>query len=363
MSVVSKIAQFIPPPTFLRLSSVGVDISDTSIKYVQFVPRYSHKTNYTVGTCGSLKVAKGSIDQGEVADSKKLSESLTQIRSVAKDSFVRVSLPEERAYIFETEIQKTATLGDIRSQLEFRLEEHVPLSPKDAFFDYEIVEETKKGLQVAVVVYSKETIMGYYEACRLAGLIPISFEVEAQAIGRAVLPENSDSYMIIDFGKERTGIGIIYKGCLLYTSTIDIGGVDLSNALKRQMGDLGEEEFTRLKNEEGLVPKKGDCGTYEASLTVMAGIKDELAQQLQYWHTRDHIEGKRKIKKILLCGGSSNLKGITEYLTETLGIQTVRADVWQNVLSEDEVPPIEKRFSYGYATSIGLAMQGISIDL
>lgn len=347
----------------MRLPGVGVDISDSSIKYVTFAPKYSYKALCTVGAWGSVPVPAGSIDQGEVADAKKLSEALAQVGQAADTSFVRVSLPEERAYIFETEIQKNTSVRDIRSQLEFRLQEHVPLSPRDAFFDYQIVEETKKGLRVAVVVYSRETILSYSEACSMAGLTPISFEVEAQAIGRSVLPDIDSTYMVVDFGKERTGIGIIYKGCLLYTSTIDMGGANLSKSLRKQLGDITEEECTKRKNEEGLIPKRGDFGTYEAFLTVMASIKDELALQLQYWHTRNRGGENRKIEKIVLCGGSTNLKGVTEYFTETLGIPTVRADVWQKALVKSEVPPIEKRVSYGYATAIGLAMQGVSIDL
>ena len=44
-------------------------------------------------------------------------------------------------------------------------------------------------------------------------------------MARAVVPtEFQDTVMLIDFGKTRTGVGILSHGSLLYTSTIDIGG-------------------------------------------------------------------------------------------------------------------------------------------
>ena len=64
-----------------------------------------------------------------------------------------------------------------------------------------------------------------------------------------------------------------------------------------------------------------------------------------------------EIQSIILCGGSANLKGISGYFSETVGIHTEHAEVWDNAFSlEDYVPPIDKRHSLGYATAIGLAL-------
>ena len=53
-------------------------------------------------------------------------------------------------------------------------------------------EEVKiRTAQVSVVAYAKETIQKYYDACVMADLHPVSFEVEAQAMARAVVPENA----------------------------------------------------------------------------------------------------------------------------------------------------------------------------
>ena len=78
---------------------------------------------------------------------------------------------------------------------------------------------------------------------------------------------------------------------------------------------------------------------------------------INYWNSRSVDERVRHIEKIILCGGSVNLAGLSEYLTEELGIETERALVWQNAFSLDSyVPPITRRYSYGYATAVGLAL-------
>lgn len=358
MAVLSTFARLLPPPTFMQLPSVGVDISDTSLKYMQIIPHYGRSVKFEVAQWGDVDIPAGVLDEGRVSDVPKLSQALMEVKERTSTSFVRVSLPEERAYIFETTIKPNTPQSEIRSQLEFRLEEHVPIPPREAFFDYDITTEQGGDLSVSVVVYARDTVMNYYEACTRAGLTPVAFEVEAQAIARSSLPTGATgAHMVVDFGKTRTGVGIVYNGTLMYTSTIDIGGGDMSRALRRVLGDKAESEFTTIKNTQGLIPKQDNREIYETLLTAVAGIKDEIATRLQYWHTRESDPTARRVQSIVLCGGSSNLKGVTEYFTETLGVPTYRADVWRNIPLRNEVPPIERRFSYGYATTIGLALE------
>jgi len=190
MSVISTVNKFFPPPTYLTLPSVGVDISDTSLKYVFFERDHGGDHDLNLTKWGDIEIPEGTLTRGNVHDGPKLVDALAQVKKETNITNVRVSLPEERAYLFETEIKKGTPFKEIRGLLEFRLEENVPLSPRDAFFDYEIIDSPLKAdtLLVSVTVYSRDTIMGYYEACRGAGLTPMSFEVEAQAIARASLP-------------------------------------------------------------------------------------------------------------------------------------------------------------------------------
>ncbi len=359
MSVISAVSKFFPPPTYLTLPSVGVDISDTSLKYVFFERDHSGKHDLNLTKWGDIEIPEGTLTRGNVHDGPKLVDALKQVKKESGVANVRVSLPEERAYLFETEIKKGTPFKEIRGLLEFRLEENVPLSPRDAFFDYEIIDSPLKSdmLLVSVTVYSRDTIMGYYEACHAAGLTPMSFEVEAQAIARASLPrDDTGTHLIIDFGKTRSGVGIMHQGTLMYTSTIDIGGAGLSTALRRQLGDLPESELTKIKNSQGLVRGASDTAAYDALISTMSAIKDEVALRIQYWNTQDR-SNDRSVQSIVLCGGSANLKGLPSYFTETLGIESKRAQVWQNAFDiSEKVPPIDRRHSFGYATAIGLGL-------
>lgn len=364
MSVLTTFGDILPPPSYLTMPSVGVDISDTSLKYVQFQADSRSGTTLKLRKWGDIDIPEGVLKRGDIRDMGKLAEALKEVRKKTKVTNVRVSLPEERAYLFETEIKKGTPFKEIRGLLEFRLEENVPLSPRDAFFDYDIVEDDLHAgvYRILVTAYSQDTVMGYYEACKAAGVTPLSFEVEAQAIARATLPQGDlSTYLIVDFGKTRTGIGIVHRGSLMYTSTIDIGGNELSTALRHQLGDMEEDEYTNIKNTQGLVRGVTDSAAYDALITTMSAIKDEIATRIQYWNTRDVEREERQIEGVILCGGSVNMKGLPGYFTETLGIEAKRAQVWINAFDVNEViPQIDRRHSYGYATAIGLALGNFS---
>lgn len=361
MQIFSALSRFLPPPSYIALPSVGVDISDTSMKYVAFTPSLRPGHVRVLEDWGDITIPDNVLHRGEIKDAKILTDVLKEFKAKTKAEFIRVSLPEERAYIFETEIKKNVPVKEVHSLLEFRLEENVPISAREALFDYEMLadSETSTAARVVVAAYQRETIMQYYEVCRAAGLTPLSFEVEAQAMARAVVPESlKETVMLIDFGKTRTGVGIVNRGSLLYTSTIDIGGGQLSQSLRKVLGDLAESELTTIKNTKGLIRGVDDTTVYEALIPTISVIKDEIASRMQYWHLKDSNRRGRRIEKIILCGGSINLKGLPEYLTESLGVTCIRGDVWANAFkTELLVPPIEKRYSYGYATAIGLALK------
>jgi len=362
MSAISTLARIFPPPRFMTLPSVGVDISDASLKYVQF-HREGHRL--ALARWGDIPIPAEVVKRGDLLDKAAMVEILKRFKRETGATYVRVSLPEERAYLFETTVPAKTPARDVRSAIEFHLEENVPLSPRDAVFDYTVMGGAGKDtgdLRVSVAVYARDTIASYYESCREAGLVPVAFEVEAQAVARAaVKTEDQGTYLIVDFGRSRTGVGIVHKGTLMFASTIEVGGMQLTEAIKQQVPTVDDANELRLKNELGLLRadagEGANAGVHAALLVPVMKLKDELAMRINYWNLRDENASDRDIAQVILCGGSSNLAGLPEYLSEELGIPTSRAQVWQNAFSfEDEVPPITRRYSYGYATAVGLAL-------
>ena len=349
------------PPKFLSMPAVGIDISDRNIKYTELVPE---KKGYNLGCFGDIPIPKGVVEGGKIIDSQKLIELLTSLRIEKKLSFVRSSLQEEQVYFFRARYPDE-TKEVLRDTIELSLEDHVPIPAAEAVFDFEIVGRFGTNVDIAVTVATNATIQSYLDAFTAAGLTLLSLELESSAISRAVIDtEDTDAHMIVDFGEISTGVTIVYGRQVCVTSTMNVGGQVLTETVAKHMG-IAVAEAERLKREIGLQRNSSNEELFAILLTNIAILRDEINKHLIYWHTHADEDGKshQEITKILLVGGDSNLPGLPEYLSATLGVEAVVGNVWTNVrLPSQGVPELPKAESLSYGTAIGLALYNINYE-
>jgi Tfp pilus assembly PilM family ATPase len=254
MSMSATFARYLPPPQFLTMPSLGVDISDTSLKYIQFGEE--KRGMKPLLTWGEIEIPTGVLDRGYVHDQKQLTAVLKECKAKTNATFVRVSLPKnERTCLkLKSNVRRQPKKSVVCSNFVSKKTSRFRLGKRFLIMISSRRETTDKTLRVVVAAYARETILNYFDACNEAGLIPLSFEVEAQAMVRSVLPSAAaGAHMLVDFGKTRTGVGIVLDGVLMYTSTIDFGGNQLSEVLRKVHGQITEGELTTIKNTQGLI--------------------------------------------------------------------------------------------------------------
>ena len=352
--------KYFPVPEFLSVASFGLDISDESLKFVELIP--SNK-DIKLGRYGERKIPLGVIESGKIKDLKKMEEILTSLKREEKIKRVRVSLPEEQMYLFEFRLEK-AGIENIRESIELSLEEYIPISAQDAVFDYEIIEEDERGFHLQVSAIPKNIIDDYLSVFKDSGISVQSFELEAQAIARAVLRKNNkETYMIVDFGEKRTGIFIVSSGVVVFTSTLDVGGTLLTNMIQKSF-KISLEEAEKMKRKYGLERNAENKELFSVILNSVSILRDEIMKHFTYWHT--HKEGNREhspIRKIILCGGDSNLLGFAEYLSVSTKNTIEMANVWTNIINTEKyIPEIKFEQSLTYAGAIGLALGDFEYD-
>jgi type IV pilus assembly protein PilM len=356
MEFFSVLTKVLPPPRTLRMPAVALDVSDTSVKFLKLVESGDF-SGYEIEHYGVVDLQPGAVVNGSLEKPEVLAEAIRSISKQTNCQFVRMSLPEEHAYIFETSLKRTTAPKAIRSAIELKLEENVPLPPREAVFDYDIEEDDLNHTHIRVVVtaYARSMVDKYFEACERAGVVPVAFEVEAEALARSVVPLSEEgAQLVIDLGETRAGIGIVQNNALRYTSTIEVGSGEIFSRLQEADPALDEAAFKKILNSEGLSVK--GVG-YEHILITVSKIVDELQLRLQYWDNQITEKQKPKITKIILCGGGANIKGLARYCESVLGVSVELANVWQNAFSlEDYVPTVPMGQSLGFATAIGLAL-------
>lgn len=341
--------------------SFGLDISDQSLKFVELIPV---KNGVRVGRHGERKLPVGIIESGKIKDPKKLQEALLVLRKEEGLRFVRVSLPEEQVYLFRLRLEKSG-LENVREGIELSLEEHIPIPAQDAIFDYDLLNQDAGSLEVQVAAIPKNIIENYLAVFRESLISVQSFELEAQAISRAVIKKGDlDTCMIVDFGQTRTGIFIVSRGVVVFTSTLDIGGVSLNNMIKKSF-NISDEEAEKMKRDFGLQRNIENKEIFSVLLNSVSVLRDEIVKHFLYWNTHQDEEGKNHppIKKIILCGGDSNLIGLPEYLSVSMKSKVEMGNVWVNIVeTEKYVPEINFNKSLTFAAALGLALGDFDYD-
>lgn len=308
-----------PPPKFMVMNHAGLHISDDSVQFLEY--GVNHRGHRIIARYGQAELPAGIMDGGDIKDEKAFKDFMREFDKKFDLSFVKVSVPEEKAYLFQTDIPGREK-RIIAQNIEFKLEENVPLSAPDAIFYFDLLPTTitAGSLRASVSVVSRVYIEHYIELLREAGIQPISFEVIPKAIARAIIPaQESGAQLILYIMNKKTGIYVVTGGVVCFTSTISwsyglAGSSDLGSLVK------------------------------------------EINKVISYWST--HYPAASAIKSILLVGKPApQVEDPLKSAIQELDIKVTTADAWHNIFDLDSyVPPIHKEESLDYAAAAGLAM-------
>ncbi len=313
-----------PPPKFLTMPYGGLEISDDALRAIEYkiAPH-----GLTISKFSKLELPVGLVEGGEIKDEKQFTDLLSGFVHKNHMSYVKVSLPEEKLYLFQTDIPST-DVKSITQHVEFKLEENVPLSVPDAVFYFDILPLSVTGgaLRATVSVAPKAYVEKIIGILRSMGLIPMAFEVAPKSIARAVVPEDSDeTELVIHVMNKKTGVYIVSGGVVCFSSTIGWGSrmVNPIEAPKEISADLLIKEVSRVYS---------------------------------YWVTRS--DAHSNIAHTIVVGRDASLVRDMLSVHEGANLPPVAmGDVWKNAFDVNTyIPPISHDDSLEYAVAAGLAL-------
>ena len=353
---------------FLEFRITGLDISDLSMKYASF--DRAKRNKIVIATYGEIAYPEGIITNGEIKDEKKLTEVLGQWYAKEKKNipspFVAISLPEEKSFIRAVQIPHIKR-AEVANAIRWEIENQIPLPLEAVNYDYEVIEparEDQDHLDVIITAFPRDILEAYVRVVKGAGLEPYAIELESQSLVRACAPSLRDpeAKIIVDVGRTRTSFVIFAGGAILYTSTIESGGLIFEQYIARQL-NVSIEKAAQIKIKIGLNKIEHNGEVFAALTPAITIIGDELVRAIAYYETHTaHIHGATPtIERILISGGDANLRGLDTYLSSVLRVRVERADPLSVIIDKlaYDIPPLTRRDALVYATAIGLALREI----
>jgi len=352
-------ARLFPPPRYLTMPAVGVDISDYAIKFIKLERAHG---GVRLVSHGKVDLPVDVINRGEIVDMATIVKLLTRIREEHGFSYAHLALPEEHAYLFQMELP-VGSREELEQMVEFHLKENVPIGAAEAVFDYNVIATHQGKHTCNVSVYPAAIASQYVNALHEAGYTPLSVEIEGLATARALVDEDvSSPTLVIDIGRNDASLSISTSGTVTFTASLETGGDDLTRAIARGL-DISFQEAEKLKRDHGFADTPESKHVYDAMQPVVAQIAEAIKKHLMYWqmHMSTGESGAGEVSRVILAGGNANIVGMAEYLEALLSVPVEVGNVWHNVFDfEQYIPDIESAESLEYATSVGLALRSLT---
>jgi Tfp pilus assembly PilM family ATPase len=326
--ILEKLKKHIPVPKMIRFDHAGIDIGLDHIRHIDFKIK---NNKLVIESYGTEKLTNSIDKKIPLLENKEVIDVLKKIQKQFKYKYVEASLPEELAYIYTQEVDN-GDVSMIKGQIEFKIEENVPLKADEAIFDFVDVLTLKNNRKlISVSVVSKKVVDDYIDTFQKANLKVVSFLIQNQALSKSLIhKDDTNEYCIVAIEKRYVVVSIVSSGIVLYTSTINKTLFD--DNLNPQRPEILEE--------------------------VIKDIYRIIVFWLSYIENNDSY-GLSQIKSIIISSTHSNIieSEFINMMINKLAIQIDKPNVWVNAFDlNNQIPPINKIDSYQYATAIGLAL-------
>lgn len=363
IKLLSKHIYDIEPPSF------GLDISDFVLKIALLQP--TDNGFFNLAGFGEIPIPEGVVQSGEI---KKPDDLLAIFRKALenikggkiKTKLVSAIIPERKSFLRIIQLPKMPE-SEIENAIRFEIEENIPLSLNEAYYDWQILGESESKLDhidILTAVAPRSIIDPYNELIKNAGFIPKTFELESIASSRAIIKnlKTDRPMMIVNLGSTQISFVIFSGEAPRFSTSIN---TTFRNHLTFYISDhlkISMEEAEKLKRSVGMDKTKYEGKIFEALEPAIKKIAGQIQDYSDYYSSHPQHEhlSSPKISKIILCGGDANLTGIAPYLSTALKLPVELGNPWANILPEPlkEIPLMSYEKSLAFTSCLGIALRG-----
>ena len=325
--------------------AVGLDIADNTIEIAEVK---GSGVGVKVLNLSRISLEPGIVERGRIKDEGKLVEAINKVFKEAKpktitDRKVIFGLPESQVFLHNF-ILEPHSKKERRNLIENEIKTSIPIEESDLVYEFRVLRDDKKGVEVLVAGASKEVVREWLLFFKKAKIEVEVLDIEILASWRDLfqtLPK--EPVCIVDIGASTSYLAIFDKDGLHHEQIISKAGNNFTaNVATAAKLDEKKAETEKIKN--GL--KSKNKKVVEVLQKELDSIVKEVQISLDYFKKKTGSE----VQKIVLIGGSSQMKGLDKYFEENLKLPVQIG----SSKSANEKVPLE------YIESIGLAMRGIN---
>lgn len=314
---------------------LAIDIGSYSIKYIS---SFVEKRSITHVEMSEIILQDYLNDHPEVNELQAQGSIMREIiDTVARpDTKVIYNIPQ---HLVTTRFLNLPVKSKKKAEMmvPFQLEEDIPYSISEIQFSYKL--EQQKTQNHALVELSRLSEFDpFYNVIKEQNIIPQILTTETSAMDTFFMDNSMiGSYAVIDIGHKTTKAYFFYNGRLVSSHTSYFGG-QLINETISENYKIDYEEAIFYKHQNAYYLTSTQFDDVEESQKDFANMMDRVSAPLIHDFSRWKIGFKMNlglnVEHVFICGGTSNIKNITNYLGEKWEVKVSLFESFERVHTE-----------------------------
>ena len=251
-------------------SFVGLDIGTQTIKAVEVK---GAGNALTVTALAMVNTPPGLIQGGMIVDPKALGavvKNLCGKNGIRSGRVISAAAGADAVVVRVIEVPKM-TPAELAETMKWEIERHIPFAANDVELSYQPIDDpatiaadsANPNMEVLLAVARRDMVSLHLDTLQAAGLKPVAIDIEALAVGRALIDLNkhglaTKNVVIVNIGAALTEVGVFKSGLLRFPRIIPMAGDNITRAISDGLGiSMEDAEDEKRQNATILMEMLG----------------------------------------------------------------------------------------------------------
>ncbi len=298
------------------------------------------KTEIEVRRAIAFETPRKSVENGRILNMDLLAEKISSlIRTEKLNAKYGLCTVENNQMVVREISLPTADEEDMKSMLQFEVQHSMPIELSKYIVQSKILgtsEEsgTRKTHFICTAV-PKSLVYSYYELLQKTGLRAVVMDTQSNSIGKLFELETTSglgstiptekSVAVIDFGYSKINVIMLNNGKYKFNRLIHDGGAGIDRSLAGFFNYTEEEIERRKAYDIDLSQSSALVSDYTESDDILWRETNAVKRVVDNWiidikrlFTYYNNINHNKIEKVMVYGGTANMKGFIPYFSEAL---------------------------------------------
>ena len=345
---------------------IGLDIGLSAVKVAQIQKK---GTKYRLTNYAAVSLPEFSMVEDEIQKEEEIIAAIVEALAKARVSSKTVAIGLFGPRTIAKKLQlPPGEEDDIEDQIVWEAEQYIPFGIDDSKFAYEILAKMEGGSTTALIAAAHSDVVEIFRRMVVAagakvkivdlGVLAI-YNIFELVMQEQIKANPGISWLLIDFGAQKSSIIIIKDGMFVFAKEASIGGVMFTEEIQRKMGVnyLDAENLKTTYDDNGNLPEE----VMKIIVEVLEVFFEEIKKTVDFYLTSTSDDA---LSRCVISGGSARVPGLMQGLEQTLSLPITFLNPLE-VIEHDEANIPENMLediAFAGTVVLGLAIRGHGND-